>query len=70
MSKKQLSYIEAMSQIKEILGKLENESELIDMDVLLKEVENAAELLTFCKNKLDKSELKINKVLEDLEKDT
>lgn len=48
------SYTEAMTEVNEILEKLNNEQ--LDIDSLSAEVKRATELLTLCKEKLRKAE--------------
>ncbi|MDR2653154.1 MAG: exodeoxyribonuclease VII small subunit, partial [Prevotellaceae bacterium] len=54
MKNKELTYTEAMDEIKSIIERLEN-SEL-NVDALNKDAERAAELIKFCKSKLHTTE--------------
>lgn len=65
MTKKNLTYGEAITQIEEILNKIENEEP--DVDELTKLVKEASELIKFCKNRLYETESEIEKMLNDLE---
>ncbi|MDR2292860.1 MAG: exodeoxyribonuclease VII small subunit [Prevotellaceae bacterium] len=65
MKNNELTYTEAIAEIKSIIEKIEN-SEL-NVDALDKDIERAAELIKFCKLKLHATEENINKILEDTE---
>lgn len=64
MAKKDLTYSEAISEIEEILNKIENED--IDIDELSKKVKKVSELLLFCKTKLKETELEVEKTLSNI----
>lgn len=59
---KEISYGEAMAQVDTILEKLNNEE--LEIDSLVKEVKQATELLSLCKNKLRNAENEITKLFE------
>jgi len=61
MKEKELSYKEAISQIKEILQSIEEGEP--DVDELSNKLKRANELITFCKDKLHKAEKDIQKVV-------
>jgi exodeoxyribonuclease VII small subunit len=63
MTKKKLSYAEAVAEIEAILQKIE-EGEL-DVDELAEKVSRVTELLKFCRDKLYRTEEQIGKILED-----
>ena len=65
MPKKAISYNEAISEIEEILYKLENEE--IDVDELSENVKKVSSLLKVCKDKLYKTEQDVEKILNDIE---
>jgi len=66
MSEKELkSYDAAMTELDEILSYMEGDH--VAIDDLEKKVERAAELLKFCNDKLRNTELKVKKIIEDLE---
>lgn len=65
MAKKEQTYGEAMSELQEIMDSIENEE--LDVDVLMKKVKKAAELIKFCKEKLLKTNEEIQKVLDKIE---
>ncbi len=65
MAKKKLSYNESLSEIEEILQKIENDD--LDVDKLSENVLRATELLKLCKQKLTKTESDIEKILSDIE---
>lgn len=65
MAKKEQTYGEAMQQLQEIMLRIENEE--LDVDILLGEVKKAAGLIKFCKDKLQKSNTEIQKILDNIE---
>ena len=46
----------------------EIESETVSVDVLAQKVKRAAELITFCQNKLRSTETEVNKIIAQMEK--
>ncbi|MFN8255146.1 MAG: exodeoxyribonuclease VII small subunit [Bacteroidales bacterium] len=64
MTKKVLSYNEAVSELEKILNKLENEE--IDLDKLLENVTRASELITICKDKLRATEIEVEQIVQKL----
>ncbi|NDV77547.1 exodeoxyribonuclease VII small subunit [Dysgonomonas sp. 511] len=65
MAKKEQSYGEAMRELQDIMHRIENEE--LDVDVLLEEVKRAATLIKFCKDKLQKTNVEIQKILDKIE---
>jgi exodeoxyribonuclease VII small subunit len=65
MSKKQLSYNEAVAEIESIIGKIENQE--LDIDELSANVKRVAELLNFCKLKLKQTEEDVQKILKEFD---
>ena len=65
MSKKTFSYKEAVSEIEEIISKLENEE--IDLDKLSEQVKRASELILNCKTSLKTSEAEIEKIIQTIQ---
>ena len=63
MAKVEISYKAAISEVEEILEKIE-EGEL-DVDELTKNVKRVTELLNICKTKLQKTESEVTKILEE-----
>jgi exodeoxyribonuclease VII small subunit len=63
MQKKKLSYKEAISEIEEILDKLENEEP--DVDELSENVKRVNFLIKYCKEKLMETETEIQKIMEE-----
>ena len=63
---KDLTYGEAMTQIEDILEKIEAGE--LDVDELTDKVKRVANLLDICKKKLKTTETEIQKVIEGLEK--
>ena len=60
---KQVKYSEAVKKLEEIIAKIESEE--IDVDQLSKKVKDAVELINICKEKIQKAELEVKKVVED-----
>ncbi|HJZ41022.1 MAG TPA: exodeoxyribonuclease VII small subunit [Bacteroidales bacterium] len=65
MTKKNLSYTEAVANIEEILQQIETGE--LDVDELAEKVKQASELLKLCKGKLFQTEKEIEKILKDME---
>jgi exodeoxyribonuclease VII small subunit len=65
MTKKNLSYSEAIAAIDEILQQVETGE--LDVDELAEKVKQASELLKLCKSKLFSTEKEIEKVLKEME---
>lgn len=65
MAKKEQSYGEAMQELQDIMYRIENED--LDVDILLEEVKKAANLIKFCKDKLQKTNVEIQKILDKIE---
>lgn len=64
----EIKYNEAMEELEEILQKIESEE--IDLDDLAKEIKRAAELIKICKQKIEKTEIEVKKILESFEEET
>ena len=65
MAKKEQTYGEAMQELQDIMGSIENDD--VDVDVLLEKVKKAATLIKFCKDKLQKTNVEIQKILDEIE---
>ncbi|MDR2126584.1 MAG: exodeoxyribonuclease VII small subunit [Prevotellaceae bacterium] len=65
MSNDELTYAQALGEIKSIVDKIEK-SEL-DLETLCQDVERAAELIKFCKSKLHATEEQVNRILDNME---
>ncbi|MEX2370707.1 MAG: exodeoxyribonuclease VII small subunit [Bacteroidales bacterium] len=63
MAKQEITYKAAITEIELILGKIE-EGEL-DVDELTKNVKRVTELLTICRDKLQKTESEVTKILKE-----
>ena len=63
--KKDQSYGQAMQELQDIMARIENEE--LDVDVLIEDVKKAAELIKFCKDKLQKTNVEIQKILDKIE---
>ncbi|HZJ74913.1 MAG TPA: exodeoxyribonuclease VII small subunit [Perlabentimonas sp.] len=65
MTKKSISYSEALAEIEMIVEKIENNE--LDIDDLAQNVKRVAELIKFCKAKLKTTEEEVEKILKDFE---
>lgn len=65
MAKKEQTYGEAMQELQNIMFRIENEE--LEVDILLEEVKKAANLIKFCKDKLQKTNTEIQKILDKIE---
>ena len=65
MAKKEQTYGEAMQKLQDIMGSIENDD--LDVDILLEKVKKAATLIKFCKDKLQKTNVEIQKILDEIE---
>lgn len=65
MTKKKISYNEAITEIEEILQKIENEE--LDVDDLSDKVKRVSNLIKICKDKLYKTEEEVEKILREIE---
>lgn len=62
MAKKELTYEEAMTQVEEILGRIQREE--VTVDTLAAEIRRATQLIAACKARLAKAEAEVDKILE------
>ncbi len=60
--KKSPNYEEAVSQLEEIVKKMESGE--LDIDMMSTELKNAQQLIKLCKDKLTKTDEEIKKILE------
>ncbi|MBP7087909.1 MAG: exodeoxyribonuclease VII small subunit [Candidatus Omnitrophica bacterium] len=67
MAKKPMTYNEALSQLNGILTDLE--SERIDVDEVSLKVKKAVELIRLCREKIEKTELEVKKIVNEFDKD-
>ncbi len=65
MTKKTLQYRDAEKELATILEDLQ--SERIDVDEISGRVKRAVELIRFCKEKIEHTEMEVKKVIEDFE---
>lgn len=65
MAAKKLTYNEAISEIEEILDKIENEE--LDVDELAEKVKRVSTLLKMCKDKLHKTNDQVEQILKEME---
>ncbi|MCU4164705.1 exodeoxyribonuclease VII small subunit [Marinilabiliaceae bacterium A049] len=65
MTKKKMSYSEAMGEIEEILQQIENEE--LDVDDLSEKVKRVSVLIKTCKDKLHKTEEEVEAILKEMD---
>jgi exodeoxyribonuclease VII small subunit len=63
MAKEKISYNEALQEIEEILGRIEEGS--LDVDELAEKVNRVTRLLKICRDRLFRTEEKINEILKE-----
>ena len=64
MATKKVTYKEAITEIEEILEKIESEE--LDVDELAEQVTRVSALITICKDKLHKTEEEVEKILKEM----
>ena len=62
----QTSYESAYAELQKIAKEIETET--VSVDVLAERVKRAAELISFCQEKLRKTEVEVGKIIEQMEK--
>ncbi len=67
MAKQDITYSKAFAELEKIVSQIENEE--IEIDKLAEYVKRASELLSFCKEKLKKSEKEISNIMKEIEGD-
>lgn len=65
MNPKKMTYKEAVAEIDEILGKIEQEE--LDVDELSEKVKRVSFLIRFCKEKLHKTSTEVENILKEME---
>lgn len=65
MAKQTKTYTESITELEEILAQIEHEE--LDVDVLTEKVQRAAELIKSCKEKLQKTDAQVQKILDEME---
>ena len=65
MSKKSISYSEAIAEIEGIVEKIENNE--LDVDELTQNVKRVSDLIKLCKAKLKATEEEVEKILKDFD---
>lgn len=65
MTKNNQTYASAITELETILGDVENSE--IDVDELILKIKRASTLVSFCKNKLRKTEEELDNIMNDLE---
>jgi len=68
MSKKIIKYSEAVEELESILSELE--SERVDVDDVAVKVKTAIELIKLCRERIEKTELEVIKIVKGFEKDS
>ena len=68
MTKKSVKYSEAIGELNNILSDLE--SERIDVDEVSVKVKKAVELIKLCRDRINKTELEVQKIVKEFDKDS
>ena len=63
MAKQDVKYEQAVSELEQIVNKMENDE--LDIDQLSEQLKRAKELVKLCKDKLTKTDEEIKKLLEE-----
>ena len=63
MAKQEIKYEQAVSELEQIVNKMENDE--LDIDQLSDQLKRAKELVKLCKDKLTKTDGEIKKLLEE-----
>ena len=67
MGKKNIKYSAAIVELNGILEDLE--SERIDVDEVSQKVKKAVELIELCRDKIEKTELEVRKIVKEFDKE-
>ena len=59
-----IKYSKSIKRLEEIIEKIENEE--IDVDELSEKVKEAVELITTCKERIEKAEMEVRRVVDEL----
>ena len=59
------SYKSALEELETILNAIENDH--VDIDELAQNVERAAELLNVCRDKIERTEMQVRRIIDTLE---
>lgn len=65
MAKKEIKYSQAVNQLNEILADLE--AERIDVDQVSEKVKKAVELIKFCREKIENTEMEVKNIVKEFE---
>jgi len=68
MGKKVIKYSEAAEELDNILSELE--SERVDVDDVAIKVKKAIELIRLCRERIEKTELEVTKIVKEFENDS
>lgn len=63
MAKQEVKYEQAVSELEQIVNKMENDE--LDIDQLSEQLKRAKELVKLCQDKLTKTDEEIKKLLEE-----
>ena len=62
-----LRYAEALEELEQILSEIEQDA--VDLDDLGERVERAAHLIQICREKIERTEMHVKRIVEGLEQD-
>lgn len=63
----ELRYAEALKELEQILKSIEQDE--VDLDDLGQHVERAAHLIQVCRGKIERAEMQVKRIVDDLEQD-
>lgn len=61
----EISYRDAMSELEELLDEIDHDG--VDLDELALKVERAAELIKVCRQRIEKTELQVKSIIDEIE---
>jgi exodeoxyribonuclease VII small subunit len=62
-----VKYSEAVDELEDLLEQIDSED--VDLDDLAVKVERASELIRVCRDKIERTEMQVRTIIEDLEDD-
>ncbi len=65
MAKKDITYKEAISEVEDIIEKIEKEE--LDVDELTKNVKRVSQLIKICRSKLNDTEAEVEKIINEID---
>ncbi|HPB44401.1 MAG: exodeoxyribonuclease VII small subunit [Microthrixaceae bacterium] len=66
-SDESIGYVDAMAELEAILAELDRPD--VDIDILADRVERASQLVSLCRERLERARLRVTEIVADLETD-